>query len=167
MPTAVAHILITIILIDIFRDYFLPKHHLKKFPRWMVLVGGVVGLLPDVDLPFTWLYDAVFGSQLGFHGGITHTYLIPAVILAVAWLMHFLKKEKVTLLLCLIFFGYALHITLDFFILGGSYQPFMPFSDFTLPQTLFTQDHMFGLDAILLIAWLFYEEFKHKIKDYI
>jgi membrane-bound metal-dependent hydrolase YbcI (DUF457 family) len=167
MPNAVAHILITIILIDIFRDYFLPEHHLKKFPRWMVLIGGVAGLLPDIDMPFSWLYDAISGSQLTFHGGITHIYLIPVVILAIAWIMYFLKKEKATMLLCLIFFGYALHITLDFLILGGVYQPFMPFSNFSLPHTLFTQEQMVGFDAILLIAWLFYEEFKHKIKDYI
>jgi len=167
MPSAVVHVLLTIILIDIFRDYFLPKHHLKKFPRWMVLVGGIAGLLPDIDLPFTWIYNLIYGTDVMFHGGITHTFIIAVFFLIMAWLFYFKNYQKTALLFCLIFFGYAFHIMLDFFLLGGAYMPFWPFSSFTLPRTSLTLDHMFGLDAILLIFWLVHQEFKHKIKDYI
>ncbi len=167
MPTAVVHVLLTIIAIDLFRDYFLPKHHLKKFPRWMVLVGGIAGLLPDVDMPFTWAYNFIFGTNVNFHAGVTHAYIFAALFLGVAWLLHFMKKEKASMLFAIIFFGYAFHITLDFFVLGGAYMPLWPFSAFQMPRTFISLDHLFGLDAILLILWLVHEEFKHKIKDYI
>lgn len=167
MPGAVVHILLAIILIDIFRDYFMPKHHMHKFPRWMVLIGGIAGLLPDLDLPLGWVSSLIWGQDYYFHTGITHTFMIPFVFLLIASLLYFIKKDKSALLLTIIAAGYSLHIILDFFVLGGSYAPFFPLSTLTLPRTFIDLDHVMGLDAIIFILWLFYEEFKNKIKDYI
>ena len=47
MPQAAAHILITIILIALIRDFYIRKK--KKFPLHYVLIAGLGGILPDLD----------------------------------------------------------------------------------------------------------------------
>lgn len=49
MPLAVTHVLLTIIAVDLFRDYFLKNK--RYFTIHTVFIAGIAGLLPDMDLP--------------------------------------------------------------------------------------------------------------------
>ena len=87
MPLAVTHILLTIIVVDLYRDY-LTKHK-KLFTLHTLFIAGVAGLLPDIDIPLRMLGELFNFSipTLLQHGGITHTlifsliFIIPGLIL--------------------------------------------------------------------------------------
>ena len=54
MALAVTHVLLTIIVLDLLRHYVFDK---KKFPRYLVVIGGIAGLVPDIDILFNWIYN--------------------------------------------------------------------------------------------------------------
>ena len=54
MPLATTHFIATVVLITLFRDFFIKDK--KKFPVHYVFIGGLAGLLPDVDIAFYWFY---------------------------------------------------------------------------------------------------------------
>ncbi len=49
MPFAVTHVLLTIILVGLYRDYV--TKHQKYFTLHTVFIAGFSGLLPDIDIP--------------------------------------------------------------------------------------------------------------------
>ena len=56
MPYAVAHVILTIVIADIYRDYFAKK----RFPMVYVLIAGIAGLIPDADILVSWIFNFVF-----------------------------------------------------------------------------------------------------------
>ncbi|MBT4174463.1 hypothetical protein HOC80_03175 [archaeon] len=164
MPNAVTHVLIAIILIDFFRDYVLKK---KFFPLYLVLIGGIAGILPDIDVLLIWLFE------LDVHRLYTHSLIIPLGLLLVGLLFLFYKQKhymvsKVFFVICA---GWFIHILLDG-LLNGTVIPFWPLSSFEfglnlLPGTLFSGTLYAGIDAILLVVWFVHEYFRHNIRDYI
>lgn len=167
MPLAVTHVLSTIIVLDIFRDYILKNK--KLIPLNYLFLGGVAGLLPDIDIFMFWIASLFTSSALWVHGTITHIFLIPLIIAIIGYLT-FKKNKKIGILLYIISFGYAFHVLLDFIFYGTNLSPFWPF--FITPfkgivsYINFPRLEM-GLDAIILLGWLWHEEVKHKIKDFI
>jgi len=167
MPLAVTHVLLTIILVDLFRDYIIKKK--KLIPLNFLFIGGVAGLLPDIDIPIFWLLNLFKFNIQWFHGTFTHLFLIPLIIL-VASLITYKYNKKAGILLGIITFGYALHISLDILFYGTNTAPFWP-----LFNTLFNGMTQYidvpalemGLDAFILLGWLWHEEKKHKISDFI
>ena len=174
MPLAVTHVLLTIILVDLFRDYIL-KNHKKYLTLHTLMVAGIAGLLPDIDIPLNWILGS-FGKTIAMlqHGGLTHTpffaliFLIPAIIL---WRK---KKHKTAVYFFVITFGILLHISLDYLLGGGMYEGIMwfwPISSQMFKIHLLQYSNMpnlfEGIDAILLLGWLWHEEIKHKISDFI
>ena len=55
MPFAVTHVISSIILVDLYRDYV--ANHKKYFTLHTVFIAGLAGLLPDIDLPLNWLLN--------------------------------------------------------------------------------------------------------------
>jgi len=168
MPFAVTHILFSLIAVDLYRDYV--TKHKKYFTLHTVFLAGLAGLLPDIDIPLNWLLS-FFGSSIG-HGTLTHTpffgliFLIPGFILL-------RKNHKVATYFFVICFGVLVHITLDLVFTGGGYGIMFlyPLStqifQFELYRNLASPGFFAGMDAIILLAWLWHEERKHKIIDYI
>lgn len=167
MVNAVAHILIPIILADIYRDYI----SRRKFPLAYVMLAGIGGILPDIDVAVYWLLNALSGTALGeVHRTITHTLLMPAIILAAAGITYKLSKKAAYAMLA-ITFGYLMHLLLDYAIIG-TIMPFYPFSAAryglsVIPATELGSTIVTGIDAILLTAWLVYDFSKHNIKEFI
>jgi hypothetical protein len=164
MPFAVTHVLIAIILIDLYRKYVLKK---KKFPLYLVLLGGIFGLLPDIDIPISW----ILGYDPGlFHQLFTHNFLIPFLILIFAIALWQYKKEAHILLVASA--GWTIHVLLDS-IFTSTYLLF-PFTSqefglhlaSTVPAHIAGSMYM-GIDAIILILWLMYEWKERKIRDFI
>ncbi|MBS3055244.1 MAG: metal-dependent hydrolase [Candidatus Aenigmarchaeota archaeon] len=173
MPYAVTHVILTIIILDLYRDYV--ARHKKYFTLWTIFIGGLAGLAPDMDIPVHFVLSKIgIDISLLVHGGISHTPIIGILFLipfAAFWLM---KKHRLAVIFLVISFGLLFHIFLDYLIGGGNIQGIMlfyPFSTETFKIFIAANDTDFptraGLDALILILWLFHEERKHKILDFI
>jgi membrane-bound metal-dependent hydrolase YbcI (DUF457 family) len=174
MPLAVTHVLLTIIAVDLYRDYV--AKHRKYFTMWTLFIAGIGGLLPDIDIPlFRFLTSIGIDIPLLAHGEIMHTVIFGLVFLipfAVFWLW---KKHRLALLFLVITFGILFHIFLDYLVGGGDINGIMAFYPFSTERfklfLLGGGSEAFlsnaGLDAAILLLWLLHEERKHKIKDFI
>jgi len=168
MPFAVTHVLSAIILADLYRDYI--TKHKKYFTLHTVFIAGIAGLLPDIDIPLNWLLS-FFGLGIA-HGTITHTPLFGLIFLIPAFVLWYNKKHKVATYFFVISFGILLHIFLDFLFKIDVYGTmlFYPFSNATYGMNILqsvSPELFASIDAIVLLAWLWHEEIKHKITDYI
>ena len=169
MPQAVTHVLLTIILLDLYRDYFAKNK--KYFSLHTILIGGIAGLLPDIDIPLGWVLR-YFGITI-YHGSFTHTPWFAMLFLIPAFIFLNRKDIKRAVLYFVITFGVSFHVFLDYLLGGGMHSGVMllfPFSYKTY------RIHLLGsgsgvlpaaLDAIILLLWLWHEEVKHKVKDFI
>ena len=78
MPYATTHILVAVILIELFREYFVKDN--KKFPRYYILVAAIGAIIPDLDIG---VYSVL--SFFGFtieqvHRTFLHTLFIPIIL---------------------------------------------------------------------------------------
>lgn len=167
MAYAVTHVLLSVILVDLYRDY-IAKSHKKLFTIHTVFLAGLGGLLPDIDIPLGWFLN-FFGISL-LHRTYTHTlafallFLIPGIIL---WLK---RKHRSAVYFFVIAFGIVLHLIIDMLFTGpgGGVMLLWPLSSYefhsliNVPVTLAA-----GIDSVILLFWLYHEEIKHKILDYI
>src|SRR3989338_6852819 len=91
MPLAVTHVLLTIIIVGLYRDYVTKHKH--YFSLYTIFIAGVAGLLPDIDIPLAWILRAFgFAFPLWEHGGFTHTPVFALLFLVPGLL--FLKKGR-------------------------------------------------------------------------
>jgi hypothetical protein len=167
MPLAVTHVLLTIILIDIYRDYIAKDK--KSISLDYLLIGGIAGLLPDIDVPIYWMLSFFTPNLTWFHGTFTHLFVIPLIILFFS-IFIYKKNKKTGILLGIIAFGYGFHIFLDFLFYGCNMSPFWPFFNFPfggITGMIYIPELEMGLDAFILLGWLWHEERKHKITDFI
>jgi|SRR3989338_2313295 len=163
MANAVTHVILTIVIIDIFRDYFLKK----KFPTWIVLIGGIAGLMPDIDIPFSWLYSWLTGTNFWFHGGITHSIIIPIIFLLIGLFIWYRKGNRNTrIIFFAVSFGWFFHLILDCSF-GGYSTLLFPFYAGNFCPEFNIQRYAAAIDAVILVLWLLHEEIRHEIKDYI
>ena len=163
MALAVTHVILVIVALDFFRHYILGK---KKFPRYLIVLGGIAGLAPDLYVPLTWVYQFITGSSTSLHGLFTHTIFFPIFFLLVAGTLQFLQNKKWSSIFYVISFGWFFHLTLD--CLYGGYKSFLwPLNvpTYFCPQWGISP-YAVSIDAIILIIWLVHEEMHHYIKDY-
>ncbi len=175
MPNSVTHVLLTVLFADLYRDYV--TKHRRYFTMNTIFLAGIAGLLPDIDIPLGWLFNLLSLGPIPSllqHGGITHTpffgliFLIPAIVLLNR------KKHRESAYFFAISFGILFHIFLDYLLGGGNFAGIMffwPVSDVQFKIHLLSglglTDVPQALDAFILLAWLYHEEIKHKIKDFI
>lgn len=176
MPYAVTHILVPIILVSLFRAYFIKNKN--KFPLHYVLIAGIAGLLPDIDVPIWWILHNFGYSMMEVHRTFSHTLFVPLIFLLLAVLTtkvhnNFLAKHhlKLNTIFYLIAFGTFIHLVLDSTLIGFI-MPLYPLSTFKfglniIPVTTLGLSVMAGIDAILLVLWLIHEELRHKISSFI
>lgn len=173
MPLAVTHVLLTIILVDLYRDYV--TKHKKYFTLHTVFLAGLGGLLPDLDVPLNWMFSFIgYQTPLLQHGGITHTLFFGLLFLIPALILYARKKHVISIYFLVISFGIFFHIFLDWFLGGGGAAGIMllwPISiegyALNLLRNIPLSHANMALDAIILLLWLYHEETKHKIRDFI
>ncbi len=168
MPFAVTHVLLTIIVLDLFRDFVIK--HKQNLPLWMIYYAGFAGLIPDLDIPVYWVSKYVLGMDVEFfHRTLTHSFFFGLIFITVAFFL-FRKHKTAATLFAITAFGVVFHMFLDF-TLTNNIMPFYPFSYYSAGLGLLSNLNypaLFeGLDAIILILWLFWQEHKHKIIDFI
>ena len=167
MPASVTHVLIAIVLIDLFRKFVLKK---KNFPLYLILIGGIAGMLPDIDIPLAWILSRWGYSLHEIHRSYTHNLIIPTVFLIVA-LLIWKFWPKIAHVFFVVSAGWTIHVVLDC-IFSGTMPIFYPFSSQLygldlIPWNSLSGTFYYGLDAIILILWLVYEYYAQNMKDYI
>ena len=185
MAQAVTHILVPILLISIFRDFYLKKRDKSSFPLHYVLIAGLGGVLPDIDIIFFWLFGNFDVSLFTtFHKTITHSIIFPAFFFLIFLIFKNTNakakvcnlgrhKLKLSLIALMLAFGILTYIFLDY-LLWFRVEAFYPFSDINfgynilqfIPESL-QEAAIATLDGVLLVIWIIYLEIKHKISDFI
>lgn len=166
MPNGATHIIVALIVADIIRDYVVKR----KFKMFYVLVAGVAGLLPDIDIIFYWFMNIFSKVPLyDVHRLFTHNLFVPLIFLGIAMLLR--KKRKYFLFFSMVSLGTFTHLVLDF-TLSGYIMPFYPISTYLAGLNIISGTEMgntilLGMDAIILLAWLTHEYIKHNIRDFI
>ncbi|HLC81131.1 MAG TPA: metal-dependent hydrolase [Candidatus Nanoarchaeia archaeon] len=159
MALAVTHVLVVIFVLDIFRHYVFG---VKKFPRYLLVVGGIAGLLPDIDIPLGW----IAGSDL--HGLFTHSLIFVLIFLFFGLISVYQKEIERAKWFWAITAGWLIHILLDCGF--NAYSTFLwPLPIDTLafcPESFLGPYYGASIDAVILVAWLVHEEAHKKIKDY-
>ena len=110
MAYAVTHVLIVIIILDLLRHYVFGK---KKFPRYLIIIGGIAGLLPDIDIPLGWIASALTGTDVGLHRLFTHSIFFVVLFLFMGIIRHYQDDEKWAKIFYVIALGWLVHILLD------------------------------------------------------
>lgn len=174
MPNAVTHVLVAIIIADVIRDYIVKDK--KKIPLYLILVAGIAGLLPDLDIVVYWFLRAVYSIDIAqVHRTFSHTLFVPAIFLTIGFAtckMKKITKYKISISDIAFFtaLGVSVHLLLDFLLVGWII-PFYPFSYYSIGLNLIPYTWQTtivpGMDAILLILWLVHEYKNHRIKDFI
>ncbi|MDP1695703.1 MAG: metal-dependent hydrolase [archaeon] len=178
MPQAAAHILIPLILMSIVRDYYIQRG--KKFPLHYVLIAGIAGAIPDLDVAAFWILNFFNFTWEEVHRTFAHTIFVPLIFLGLAFITikaNTLKigkhKLKWNIIFLMIAIGAFSHLILDA-IFGGSIMLFYPLSTFSIGLDLFgyLPEELAviaapSLDGGLIIIWLIYLEMKHKISNFI
>jgi membrane-bound metal-dependent hydrolase YbcI (DUF457 family) len=169
MPQAVTHVLLTIIVLDLFRDYVLKAK--KKIPLHYIFIGGIFSLLPDIDIPLSWLVNNILGLSIPIvHRTFTHTIFLPLLLLAISSLYHKLGNKKAATIFWIITFATFFHLLLDM-TFTGTIMLLYPFINYPIGLNLLAMvglpNFMEGMEALILLLWLWHEEKKHKISDFI
>lgn len=164
MALAVTHVIGVIILLDLVRHYVFG---LKKFPRYLLVIGGIAGLAPDLDIPFTWIYNLFFGGE-SLHGLFTHSLAFSVIFLAIAGILHYKGNMKWAKIFYVIAAGWTMHIALDCLYGGAEYKQYLwPFGTLGFCPEWGISSYAAAIDAIILTLWLVHEEVHKKIRDYI
>jgi len=178
MPQAVTHFLIPAILINLFRDYFIKKK--KRFSLRYVLIGGLAGILPDLDIAAYYVLG-FFGFTINeLHRTFSHSIFIPMLFVLLGFVFYSFKNKelgkhhlKLHTILFVIAFGIFMHLILDVLVYG-QIMPLYPFSNYSIGAYMINLLPDFWrstilpvFDAALLVLWLVYLELKHKISDFI
>lgn len=155
MALAVTHVILTIVIVSLYRHYLAEP----KFSRWYVLLAGVAGLLPDLDYPLSYLFPNLF-----FHG-MFHMIWVVLILLIALLIVRLLKlPRKYSLTLGILAFGFAFHLLLD--CTSGGYEYFLPFSAMRFCPNFVPTKFWPAADSIILILWLTHEYYANKIKDF-
>ena len=183
MPQAVTHILAPILILSLIRDKILSRNAKAHFPLHYVFIAGLGGVLPDIDIPISIILKYLGQPDWWIHKTFTHSLFFPIIFLGIFLIFkqvntkasicnigrHKLKLSLISLMLSI---GILFHICLD--MLAGEFAYlFYPFSSHDYGINLFSLFPLpWGttaalLDGILLVLWLSYLEFKHKISDFI
>jgi len=180
MPHTVAHILIVIILIELFREYIVKNN--KKFPRYYILIAAIGAIIPDFDI-IVYYVMYFFGFTLSqIHRTFLHTLFIPLILFLIGIFFYTEKIKNSKLgkmhihlpsIFFILSFGSFIHLVLDALIIGKII-PLYPFSAYSIGINLvgiFPKEWknliLPSFDTLMLILWLFWMEFKLKIPKYI
>ncbi|MFA4953054.1 MAG: metal-dependent hydrolase [Candidatus Pacearchaeota archaeon] len=179
MPFAVTHILAAVILIELFRNYFVKNN--KRFPRYYIIIAAIGAIIPDLDIGVYYILS-FFGFTFDqIHRTFLHTLFIPLILFLIGLISLRIEiwraklgryHMKLSTALFIFAFGSLLHLILDAIIIGQIIL-FYPFSNFSIGLNLINYlpsgiqgTALLSLDAALLLFWIFWMEFKLKISNY-
>ncbi|MBU0957524.1 MAG: metal-dependent hydrolase [Nanoarchaeota archaeon] len=178
MTQAATHLIVTLVLAQLIRDYWLDKKDKKKFPLYYVLLAGLAGLLPDLDVLVVWIAQA--SEYTIIHRTFSHTLFLPLIFIFLGMISTNWKGRKFigrnfkwNYVFYILAFGVFVHLLLDG-IFSGVIMPLYPLLRYEvglnlmgmMPETI-GKVFIPVLDAAVLTLWIIYLEFKHKISSFI
>jgi len=177
MPQAVTHFLIPVILLELFRHFFVKNK--KNFPVYYIFIGGLAGLIPDLDVAVYYILSFFGFTYQEIHRTFLHTLFIPLLFVILSFPFQKIKSRKLREqhlkaqpIFLVIAFGIFIHLILDATI-SGVIIPFYPIFNFSVGFNFirFFPEQWQGtiiptLDAIILILWLIHLERNHKLSDF-
>ncbi len=179
MPQAVTHILFPLILMALFRNFYLSKNKKRSFPLYYVFIAGLGGIISDLDIAVFYLLYFFGFTFSEVHKTYTHSLIFPLILFILSISLRPLKKNftrhklKLNIIFLMLSLGVLSHIFLDN-LLGKPFAIFYPLSNLTFSLDLVSylplalqSSAIACLDAALLIIWLLYLEIKHKLSDVI
>ena len=110
MAYAVTHILVPLIIFSLLRHYVFGK---GKMPTYVVLIAGLAGLAPDLDIVLTWINHFITGSHTNLHGSFTHSFFLPILFGLIGIAFYTGKQIRATYIWCAVAFGWLTHVLLD------------------------------------------------------
>jgi membrane-bound metal-dependent hydrolase YbcI (DUF457 family) len=175
MPHAVTHVLIVVVLLELFRHYIIKKK--ETFPLHYIIIGGIAGLIPDFDVLVYYASNLPLNEV---HRTFSHTLFFPVLFVILGFASYGLKNKKlgnkhlkIRNIFFVIAFGIFMHLVLDM-LLAGSIMPVYPVLDYNFGLNLiglfplnWQASIMPSLDALLLIVWMISLELRHKMSKYI
>ena len=180
MPHAVTHILIPIILLSLFRDLNIKNK--KKFALHYVLIGGIAGIIPDLDVAVYYVLSFFGYSMSEIHRTFSHNIFVVSLFVILGFIALIFRINSKCIgrhrlrwsnIFFMIGFGVFIHLLLDYLIIGGV-MLFYPISNISFQLNLINyiplawkDSFIPSLDAALLVLWLIYLEIKHRISDFI
>lgn len=167
MPNAVTHVLAAMFVAEIIRQFVVKK----KFSSLYVLIAGIAGLFPDIDIMIYWVLSLFTQVPLAdVHRQFTHSLFVPLLFIIVAIVVY--QSRQMFLTLSMVALGCFIHIVLDGALSGGI-MPFYPLTNYVFNLNLISNIFgavastvLIGMDAILLVLWLVYEYRKRYIKQF-
>jgi len=178
MVYAATHIILAIIIIELFRKYYIKDNN--KFPRHYILLAAFAGLIPDLDIAAYYVLYFFGFSFSEVHRTFLHTIFVPLILFLIAGLfytfkIHSSEAGKMHMKLPMIFFilglGATIHLIVD--TITGPIMFFYPFSTFSVGYdlSLFLPEGLRRLiwpivDGLLVLFWLTWMNFKLKVRDY-
>ena len=163
MAGPVTHVLVPMILLEVYRRYISKK----SFPYWMVLLGGLFGALPDFDIVIGYGWNALTGHHTWMHRMFSHSLLLVLMSLA-AGLVFYLgyrnrwwkRKKWITYTYTILFiasFAVFTHVMLD--CINGFQYIFWPLSfSCSCPNWIPDPKTAMVLDGVMLVLWLLLDE---------
>jgi membrane-bound metal-dependent hydrolase YbcI (DUF457 family) len=178
MPSAVTHFLVPVILLELFRHYFVKNK--KSFPIHYVFIGGLAGLLPDLDVLIYYLLSFFGFTIQEVHRTFYHSLFFPLIFFILGIIFYNFKSKRLAKhhlklrdIFFVIAFGIFIHLLLDATV-SGVIMPLFPIFDFYIGLNLISlapiqwQDTILSsIDAGLLILWMISLEIRHKISKFI
>ena len=179
MPYATTHILIAIILIELFREYLIKDN--RKFPRYYIFIAAIGAIIPDLDIIAFYILSFFGFTFEQIHKTFMHTLFIQIILFLIGIFALKLKIKnhvtgkmhlKLPIIFFILFATSLLHLILDS-LFWPNLAIFYPFSSFTIgtnllrffPQSL--QSLILPtLDGVLILLWIIWMEFKLKINNY-
>jgi hypothetical protein len=163
MPLAATHIIITLAVVEGLRRIF-------RFPKRFVLLGGIFGLLPDLDIPAALVLNLVTGGNYYFHKTYTHSFALALLFFVAAAITSTLRFQqlhlgklivsKITLVagLGLAGVGWVMHNILDCWLSIGTVPSWLPGSTERIGfcRSLLTQEQLIYLDGLLVSLGFMY-----------
>jgi membrane-bound metal-dependent hydrolase YbcI (DUF457 family) len=176
MPYAVTHVLVPLVILALFRDFVVKK----KFSLHYILIGGIAGILPDIDVAVYYILSFFGFTMNEIHRTFSHNIFIIMLFILLGTVFYYSgdkklgrQKIKLSMVLFVISFGIFMHLSLDFLV-AGEIMPFYPLNHFKIGLNLvqllplaWHETIVQSLDATLLVLWLVYMEVKHKISDFV
>jgi len=150
MPFAGAHVIIVIAVLAVLRKF------LKlKISNRLLLFGGVLGLLPDIDIPIALGINWIFGTSLYFHKIYTHAVIIPLLLFLIAIIMK--KFSRFSTIIFITAIAWFVHLVLDCYFAIGKAPSFLPGGPgLGFCNELLSLSALLNADAIVIVLGVLY-----------
>ena len=133
-----------------------------KFSDRIFLIGALIGMLPDIDIPAAWVINWIFGTQFYFHKIYTHALVIPLLLFATA-MMAKRYSEKTATAILVAAIAWLTHVVADCYLSVGMNPTLLPAGqEIMLCRNFLDLNMLVNIDAASIFLFVAYLAWKNK-----